>query len=112
MKPFDFILTALAVWRIANMLVNEDGPWMAFEHLRLKAGLQPPAYEGLERETDPPGKMPGSLFSCVWCMSVWVATAFWLLWTLNKKIAKWLAVPLACSAVACLLDWMNGWSDR
>lgn len=108
MNWFSFFVLALAVWRISNMLVNEDGPWMIFEHLRLRAGLLPPEYPDSPRETDPPGEMPGSLLSCLWCMSVWVAGLFILLCALHYNLAFWAAMPFALSAVACLLDrWGN-----
>lgn len=108
MTPLKFIILALATWRISNMLVEEDGPWMVFEHLRLKSGLQPAAYADLQRETDPPGKMPGTLFACVWCMSVWIAGGFVGMYALSRKAANWLALPFALSAIACLIDrWGN-----
>lgn len=108
MTPFRFTILALAIWRIANLLVNEDGPWLVFEHIRLRAGLQPPAYPGLERDTDPPGQMPGILFTCVWCMSVWVAGAWLALFAISKSVAHWVAMPFALSAVSCMIDrWGN-----
>lgn len=114
MKKFDFIILALAIWRIGNMLVKEDGPWLMFEHLRLKAGLMPQSADhpmGV-RETDPPGRMPGSLFTCVWCMSIWVAGVWTVFYALNKKIASWAAMPFALSAISCVIDRWDGWSDR
>ena len=108
----EFVVMALAVWRISNMLVKEDGPWMIFEHLRLRAGLQPPKHPADARETDPPGKMPGSLFTCVWCMSVWIASVFVLLFALSRKMAFWLSMPFAISTISCVIDRWDGWSDR
>lgn len=97
------LIFSLATWRISNMLVNEDGPWLIFEHLRLKLGLQP-ALGPVVRQTEPPNQMPGSLFSCVWCISVWVA-GFWLsLLLISQRVARWIALPFAFSAIACLLD--------
>lgn len=104
MRRFDFLVLALAIWRVANMLVNEDGPWMVFEHLRLKIGLQPAPAPDMVRETDPPGRMPGSLFACVWCLSLWVAGLFVALLAFRRKAAMWLAMPFALSSISCLLD--------
>lgn len=108
MSNFNFFVLAMATWRIANMLVAEDGPWMVFERLRLKAGLQPPPLPDGIRETDPPGRMPGSLFACTWCMSIYVAT-FWAgLFMLRPKIAQKIALPFALSAISCVVDnWGN-----
>lgn len=90
------------------MLVAEDGPWLIFEHVRLRMGLQPPAYPDMQRETDPPGKMPGTLFNCVWCLSIWIATGWLGIYVLRRKVALWLALPFALSAIGCLIDrWSN-----
>lgn len=104
MNTLDFVILALATWRLSNMLVDEDGPWMVFEHLRLKAGLQPPAIPGLPRDTDPPGEMPGTLFTCVWCLSVWIALFFAALFLIEPQISVGLAIPFALSAISCLID--------
>lgn len=112
MRKLEFAVLALAVWRISNMLVKEDGPWMVFEHLRLKLGVQPPQPPSMVRETDPPGKMPGSLFTCVWCMSIWVGSAFALLFVLSRKVGYWLSIPFALSAISCVIDRWDSWSDR
>lgn len=53
------LVTALAVWRLSNMLVNEDGPGDVFDGLRRIANRGPLA----------------GLFSCVYCMSVWISAA-------------------------------------
>lgn len=89
------------------MLVNEEGPWMAFEHLRLKVGLGLAPMPGGTRETDPPGQMPGSLFACVWCMSIYVGTLWAVLHAWKPVNAFRLALPLALSAIACLIDDFN-----
>ena len=108
MKPLNFAILALATWRLANMLVAEDGPWMVFEHLRLKMGLQPPPYTDALRETDPPGQMPGTIFNCVWCMSVYAGSLLAGLFLIKRKLALGLALPFALSAIACLVDrWSN-----
>ena len=107
MRFFNFTILSLAVWRISNMLVAEDGPWMVFEHLRLKVGLQPAPYADAMRETDPPGKMPGTLLNCVWCTSVWIAGFFVALYLWKRRLAHYLALPFALSAIACLIDRHN-----
>lgn len=112
MKKFDFVLLALATWRTATMLVKEDGPWLMFEHLRLRVGLQPPQHPAMTRETDPPGQMPGSILNCVWCTSMWVAAAFTLLFAFKRKAALWVAMPFALSSISCIIDRWDGWSDR
>lgn len=112
MKKFHFVVLALAVWRLSTMLVKEDGPWMMLEHLRLKMGLQPPQHPAMGRETDPPGQMPGSILNCVWCTSIYIGSFFTLLFAFNRRIALWAATPFALSAVSCMIDRWDGWSDR
>jgi len=108
MRKLDFVVLSLAIWRLSNMLVGEDGPWLVFEHLRLRVGLQPPQYPNMMRDTDPPGQMPGTLFSCVWCISFWIAGIFAALYALKRNLAFWLSLPLALSAVSCIIDrWSN-----
>lgn len=108
MKNLHFVVLALATWRISNMLVAEDGPWLVFEHIRLRVGLQPPTYSDMQRETDPPGKMPGTLFNCVWCLSIWIATGWLGAYAASRKVTMWLALPFALSAISCMIDrWGN-----
>jgi hypothetical protein len=57
------VLLGLATWRISSLLVNEDGPFYMFHRLRQWMGV----YEAGEM------RQTALLFSCVWCMSVWVA---------------------------------------
>lgn len=108
MTLFHFVILSLAIWRISNMLVAEDGPWLVFEHLRLKLGLLPPAAPGWTRETDPPGRMPGTLLACVWCMSVWISLVYFAIFAIWPALGMVLSIPFALSAAACLVDrWSN-----
>ena len=76
MRPWDFAITSLAAWRLASLLVNEDGPGSAFARLRHAAGVRAVVVQG-------PGGKPESLktaatplaeaLTCVWCTSVWTA---------------------------------------
>ena len=50
---FNFILFSLVVWRITNLLVNEDGPFSLLQIVRDWVGKYTEALE------------------CVWCTSVW-----------------------------------------
>ena len=66
-----FIVSGVASWRIASMLVVERGPYAMFERLRDRLCV----YE-LRRFEDSVDRIPvnewAHLFGCVWCMSVWV----------------------------------------
>ena len=78
---FRFLLAALAVWRLTHLLSKEDGPWGVI--LRLRRSL-------------------GQLFSCFYCLTVWIAIpfAFFLEGTAVERIVVWLAL----SGAACLLE--------
>lgn len=82
-SALDLLLSALAGWRLANMLVNENGPWAIFSRLRYRIGLRPITAK------DHTGKVVtqrvalntwAELFACVWCMSVWTAAAVSIPW--------------------------------
>jgi hypothetical protein len=40
MSLSDVIILALAAWRVASLLVNEDGPGAVFSRLRYAAGIR------------------------------------------------------------------------
>lgn len=104
MKPFRFLLYALATWRIANMLVAEDGPSHVFYRLRYRLGVRCIDSKCYERYADPPDRFLPSLFLCIWCMSVWIAGMWLLAAAVWRKGTDFLATLSALSAVACLLD--------
>jgi len=83
---------ALATWRIASLLVHEDGPWNIFARLRRRVGL-------VNDVEIPDGFLPGVL-SCVWCASIWVGAAWTLLYFLIPTAVEWLALPFALSTLA------------
>jgi hypothetical protein len=60
MQIYYFIVGGLGVWRITHLLTQEAGPAAVLAKLRQSAG----------------GSFWGELFSCFYCMSVWIAAAF------------------------------------
>jgi hypothetical protein len=91
----EVVLTGLAGWRLASLLVDEDGPGLIFESLRRAVGVKPGLVSGF---------IP-SLFSCVYCMSVWTTSLMWLLWYVSPEavslIAAW-AMALVVHRIAKL----------
>jgi hypothetical protein len=85
------VLVGLAAWRIAVLLVNEDGPWDLAERLRDLAGV------------NKPGPMRGisKLLTCVWCTSFWTAL-------IMAAIFLWVWAPpvelVSVAGVALLLE--------
>lgn len=83
---FRFLLAALAVWRVTHLLVKEDGPWDIMVRFRRALG----------------SGFFGSLLSCSYCLSVWIAApfTFFLEGTAIERVVIWLAL----SGAAILLE--------
>lgn len=97
----DILVLGLATWRISAMLTKEAGPFHVFEKLRELVGIQ---HDEDGNVSVIPNKLFAELLSCVWCMSIWAA-AFWVvLWFFFPDIAFYASLPFAISTVAILLD--------
>lgn len=81
-----FVLAALATWRLTHLLVREDGPGDLIFHLRRSLGHS----------------FFGRLMDCFYCLSMWVAAPVTLLITVKLPEAPLLW--LALSGAACLLE--------
>lgn len=88
------LVAGLSTWRTSSLLLYEDGPFDVFTHLRQMVGVYRPG----ER------KRLARLFTCVWCLSVWVgaAHAVAIATTVCEPAYLWLAFP--SSTVAILID--------
>jgi hypothetical protein len=62
------MIEILATWRLASLLVDEDGPFEVFAKLRDFVGVQYDAYSQ-PRGTNEVSKA----LTCIWCTSVWTA---------------------------------------
>lgn len=62
-----FILSAFAVWRVANIIAEENGPFRIFERIRHQLPAKTNAGEGIR---------------CPFCVGVWLSilTTAWLWW--------------------------------
>jgi hypothetical protein len=87
MSPFELLILALATWRLAFMLVREDGPGDVFLRLRQRRLLL-------------------GLFGCVYCMSVWTAGVMLVLWAIWPLTV--LVYVLAISGAALMLQSFSG----
>lgn len=96
MTLLEFVVLALATWRISSLLVDESGPFRIFIRIREKVGITHDMDDNVA--IIPDGFMP-ELLSCIWCTSLWVG----LIWTLMYLLCNYLlylALPFALSAVA------------
>lgn len=81
------------------MLVNEDGPFDIFDTLRLKVGVR------YDANNMPYGdSFLSILFSCIWCMSIWVAAAFVVVATLSARASRVITLILSLSATAIVVE--------
>jgi len=79
-------LGVLAVWRVTHLLNAESGPWDVLARVRRRAGAG----------------VWGSLLSCFYCLSLWVAAPFacWLGERWKERVMLWLSF----SGAAILLE--------
>jgi hypothetical protein len=95
----NIIILSLATFRIASLLVNEEGPFGIFVRLRGAVGVTLNQYHQEEATT-----IWGELFTCIWCMSVWAGCGWTLVYFIFPTIAIWLALPFALSAAAIFIN--------
>ena len=97
-KVIELIIMAVSTWRVSSMLVDEAGPGDVFVKFRAKIGV---SYDAFSNRVGT--NLFSSLFLCVWCMSVWVGTAIFILYRANKRVYEILTYPLAISGLAIYL---------
>lgn len=90
----NFLLIALASWRVSNLLVNEDGPNLCFRKLRERTGIihDENGNKIVWSDTNP--------LHCIMCTSLYVAPVLYLISTILIHMITILAI----SAVVCLID--------
>lgn len=102
----DWLCDVLAAWRLAHLIVHEDGPWDVFAHLRYLAGVRWIVRQG------PTGPTPTRVaitplakgLTCLWCVSVWTAAALRL--SRRIRLAAMLRDVLALSTGAIAVHEM------
>lgn len=95
-----FFYLALAAWRLASLVANEDGPWQVFKRIRERAEQWCKRYKfcselGLYE-----------LFSCEWCNSVWIGAGLTLLYLRMGESILYIALPLALSTVVIVIKYV------
>lgn len=100
----EFLILALATFRITSLLVDEDGPFGLFFKLRYLVGVR----------KDQNGRIYGKNtiatgLICLWCTSVWIGIAWAVTYFVFPDGTILVAMPLALSSGAILVDrWLNG----
>lgn len=95
----EFVVVALAVWRVSSLLVNEEGPLDIFVRLRKFVGVK------YDEFSQPYGtNFISKLFACVWCMSIWLSAPAALVLIVFPKFAFYASLLFAISAVAIIIE--------
>lgn len=93
------IILALATWRLASLLVYEEGPFSAFLELRKLAGV---IHDAENKVMGDDGSFLGRLLNCFWCTSIWAALIPAML--LAESYWEWFVFVLAASAGAIMIE--------
>jgi hypothetical protein len=95
-----FFYLALAAWRLASLIANEEGPWQMFKRFRQRAEQWCNKYRfcrelGLYE-----------LVSCEWCNSIWIGAGLTIVYLWIGEAILYLALPLALSTVAIVIKYV------
>ena len=110
MKVVDLVVLALATWRLASLLGQEDGPFGVLAALRYRMGERYDEYSNqvLERLGE---KWYHALvyeiadqLTCLWCCSIWVGVLLTILYLVLPMITFYWMLPFALSAVGVYLN--------
>jgi hypothetical protein len=104
----DLVVYAFAAWRLASLLVNEDGPFRIFERLRSLVGIETittASENGYHTAHVANGPIAEGLM-CVWCTSVWCAALLVIgsLLPVAGIYVTWFTRILAISAGAIIIQ--------
>lgn len=83
------VVLSLAVWRVSRFLIED----FLFASVR----------DRLWSKFPPESSKFGYLFTCYWCLSVWVASLFIICYTIVPVHTVWVSLVLAISAIVGLL---------
>ena len=92
----DFLILALATWRITSLLYVEDGPYLILARLRRYIGV----YYDTESKRQGANEL-AKAFNCPACLSVWIG-GFVALSIIILPV--WIYLPLALSTSAIIIE--------
>lgn len=99
----DIIILSLAVWQISNLLIDEAGPYSILERFRARIGIgyNAQGFPYAENEL-------AELFSCHFCLSIWIGILIAILYFFYPSLAYWLCLPFALSTLSLMVDkWIR-----
>jgi len=95
-----FLILALAAWRLASLVANENGPWRMFKRIRQRAEQWCDQYKFC-RELG-----LSELVTCEWCNSVWIGIGLTLLYLWKGETIFYLSLPFALSTVVIIIKYV------
>jgi hypothetical protein len=102
-NAFDFLLLALATYRVAAIITEEYGPFGIMHKLRMWLDPKMP------RKWSNPGSQELYSFTrCVKCMSVWVALSLFVLLSVIPDAGRLIVSWFAISGAALMLRSYTG----
>lgn len=101
MEIQNLVIYVLAVWRIANLFVNERGPFDVFVRLRSLSGI---TMDDTGASVEIPDTFFAQVLSCVWCSSIWISFFWTIIWLVDPGFSLKFAMPFAFSGGAVLLE--------
>lgn len=98
MTALEWIILAVATWRLAYMLLWDDGLFSMFDRLRAFVNR---AELSDHRALQAVGRTLAPLFACIYCMSVW--TGGFLLLAYPSALGRYIVAVLALSGGAVII---------
>lgn len=100
-SPYEFVLLALAAFRLFRFLSYDDFPPVERIRARLLGEHADPGEDGaVEYRYDRP--LAAHFVACGFCLGFWVSAAIYAAWLLAPRGTLYAAVPLALSATVGL----------
>lgn len=96
-------ILVVAAWRLSCLIIYEDGPFDMLAKLRDLAGVHYDEYGTIVGEG-----FFGSLLTCIYCLSVWVAVLIVILYSVAPIPTLYVASVFAISGGVVLLDKIGG----
>ncbi len=93
----DLLVQGLALARLLRLLTEEEGPYKVFEKMRAAVGIDK---FGAHDEN----RMLAGLFSCYWCLSIWVGTVVFIAYKFVPSVIYILAIAMLGSLLNALAD--------
>lgn len=102
-------IVGLVVWRISNLLVNEEGPFDIFVLLRRIVGVRYDEYSVAYGKN-----VVARALTCVWCTSFWVSLVCCPLVFIgiSANIPDIILAVLALNSIAILINEFVSWLMR